>query len=171
MDHKKALSLLLWALLVAPGFGQESAGGPAEELTGTLKKVRDTGVVILGYRESSIPFSYLNERGRPIGYSIDIGRAIAQSIANELGRPLADPNMNDNMVTIKFISVTSDTRMAAVTTGQVDLECGSTTNNVERQKTVAFSPVTLRFSNSPNRASWNISSKNGLCGSCPVERR
>jgi ABC-type amino acid transport substrate-binding protein len=130
--------------LAAPGFSQESASGPAEELTGTLKKVRDTGVVILGYRESSIPFSYLNERGRPIGYSIDLGRAIAQSIADELGRPLADPNVNeadDNMVTIKFVPVTSDTRMAAVTTGQVDLECGSTTNNIERQKTVAFSPV------------------------------
>jgi ABC-type amino acid transport substrate-binding protein len=105
---------------------------PAQPLTGTLKKVHDTGVVAIGYREASIPFSYLNSRGEPIGYSIDLGRAIVEGIRDELdGQPL----------TIKFVLVTSESRMPAVLQGEIDLECGSTTNNAARQQQVAFSPV------------------------------
>lgn len=102
------------------------------ELKGTLKKVRDTGVLTIGYRESSIPFSYLNARGQPIGYSIDLGHAVAAAISNELGGAT---------VTVKFVPVTSETRIDALVSGQIDLECGSTTNNLERQKQVAFSPI------------------------------
>lgn len=105
---------------------------PAQPLTGTLKKVHDTGVVAIGYREASIPFSYLNSRGEPIGYSVDLGRAIAEGLRDELdGQPL----------TIKFVPVTSESRMRALLQGEIDLECGSTTNNTARQQQVAFSPV------------------------------
>ena len=103
-----------------------------QELSGTLKKVHDSGTVSIGYRESSIPFSYLNTRGEPIGYSIDLGRAIVDAMSNEL---------NGQTLIIKFVPVTSESRIGAVKSGQVDLECGSTTNNTERQKEVAFSPI------------------------------
>jgi ABC-type amino acid transport substrate-binding protein len=103
-----------------------------QELSGTLKKVHDTGTVTIGYRESSIPFSYLNARGEPIGYSIDLGRAIVDAMSNEL---------NGQTLKIKFVPVTSGSRIGAVKNGEVDLECGSTTNNTDRQKEVAFSPI------------------------------
>jgi ABC-type amino acid transport substrate-binding protein len=103
-----------------------------QELTGTLKKIHDTDTVAIGYRESSIPFSFLNARGEPIGYSIDLGRAIVDAISNEL---------NGQTLKIKFVPVTSESRIEAVKKGEVDLECGSTTNNTERQKEVAFSPI------------------------------
>jgi ABC-type amino acid transport substrate-binding protein len=103
-----------------------------QELRGTLKKIHETGTVVIGYRESSIPFSYLNTRGEPIGYSIDLGRAIVDAISNEL---------NGQTLKINFVPVTSESRFVAVKNGEIDLECGSTTNNTERQKEVAFSPI------------------------------
>ena len=122
-----------WTFLLAAlvGFSEVSLLN-GQELSGTLKKVHDSGTVSIGYRESSIPFSYLNARGEPIGYSIDLGRAIVDAMSNEL---------NGQTLTIKFVPVTSESRIGAVKSGQVDLECGSTTNNTERQKEVAFSPI------------------------------
>ena len=122
-----------WTFLLAAlvGFSEVSLLN-GQELSGTLKKVHDSGTVSIGYRESSIPFSYLNTRGEPIGYSIDLGRAIVDAMSNEL---------NGQTLTIKFVPVTSESRIGAVKSGQVDLECGSTTNNTERQKEVAFSPI------------------------------
>ena len=112
---------------------EESRAQPRDhELQGTLKKVRDTGVLLVGYRESSVPFSYLNARREPIGYAIDLGHAVAAAVSNELG---------GTTVTVKFVPVTSETRLEAVRSGRVDLECGSTTANAERAKQVAFSPV------------------------------
>lgn len=105
----------------------------AQVLTGTLKKALDTGAVTLGYRESSIPFSYLSARGEPIGYAVDICRALVDAMGEEMGRELL----------IKWQPVTSESRINAVVSGQVDLECGSTTSNLERQKQVAFSPTTF----------------------------
>jgi ABC-type amino acid transport substrate-binding protein len=106
----------------------------AEEigLTGVLKKIHDSGEVVIGYRESSIPFSYLNSRGEPIGYSIDLGRSIVDAISNEL---------NGQTLKIRFEPVTSASRFEAVVSAKIDLECGSTTNNTERQKQVSFSPI------------------------------
>lgn len=101
------------------------------ELTGTLRKAKDTGSLVIGYRESSLPFSYLNQIKRPIGYSIDICTAIVQAAGAEIGRELS----------IQWVPVTSENRFDAITSGKIDLECGSTTRNAERQKTVAFSPV------------------------------
>ncbi|MES1161942.1 MAG: amino acid ABC transporter substrate-binding protein [Rhizobacter sp.] len=100
-------------------------------LTGTLAKVRESGTIAIGHRESSIPFSYLSARGEPIGYSVDLCKLLVEAIGDEVGRSL----------TIKWVPVTSDSRIPAVVNGQVDLECGSTTSNIERQKQVAFSPT------------------------------
>src|SRR5438874_2422545 len=111
--------------------GLASAQTPEGVLTGTLQKVRSSGEVAVGYREASIPFSYLSARGEPIGYSIDICRAIVDAMSTEVGRDLV----------IKWVPVTSDNRIKAVVSGQVDLECGSTTSNLERKKVVDFSPV------------------------------
>ena len=100
-------------------------------LTGTLAKVRESGSITIGHRESSIPFSYRSARGEPIGYSIDLCKLLVDAISEELGRTIA----------IKWQPVTSESRIPAVVGGQVDLECGSTTNNLERQKQVSFSPT------------------------------
>ena len=108
----------------------QPAPAPAQ-LSGTLAKARETGAVTVGYRDSSIPFSYLSVQGEPIGYSIDLCRAIVEAIGGEVGRVLA----------IKWLPVSSASRIPAVTSGDADLECGSTTNTLERQKQVAFSPT------------------------------
>jgi ABC-type amino acid transport substrate-binding protein len=104
----------------------------AQELTGTLKKIRDTKSVTLGYRESSIPFSYINRAGEPIGYSIDLCNAVVDEISREL---------EGIEIAVKYQPVTSATRIPAIRNGEVDLECGSTTANFERKKEVAFSPI------------------------------
>lgn len=102
-------------------------------LTGTLKKVRDSGAIVIGYREASFPFSYIGKDGAaPRGYSIDLCLGVVAEIVREL---------NGAPVRVDYQLVTSDTRMEAVISGKVDLECGSTTGNIERQKSVAFSPV------------------------------
>ena len=100
-------------------------------LTGTLKKAHDTGMVTIGHRESSIPFSYLSARNEPIGYSVDLCKLIVESMADEVGRE----------VLIQWKPVTAANRIDAVTSGHVDMECGSTTSNLERQKVVGFSPI------------------------------
>ena len=115
------------ALAVALAQAQEAP----EPLTGTLLKARESGSLTLGYRESSVPFSYLSSRGEPIGYSIDLCKLLVEAIGAAVDRELA----------IRWQPVTPRTRIDAVVSGQVDLECGSTTNNVERQKRVAFSPT------------------------------
>jgi glutamate/aspartate transport system substrate-binding protein len=100
-------------------------------LNGTLAKVRDAGAVTIGYRESSIPFSYLSSRNEPIGYSIELCKALVEAMSDAVHKTLA----------IKWFPVTAESRMDAVVNGQVDLECGSTTSNLERQKRVSFSPT------------------------------
>jgi ABC-type amino acid transport substrate-binding protein len=104
----------------------------AQELIGTLKKIKDSKTVTLGYRESSIPFSYLNRPGDPIGYSIDLCNAVVDETSNEL---------EGIEIAIKYKKVTAETRIPAVRSGEIDLECGSTTANFERKKEVAFSPI------------------------------
>jgi glutamate/aspartate transport system substrate-binding protein len=118
-------------LAVGPAVCAAQAAPPPAQLSGTLAKARQTGIVAIGYRDSSIPFSYLSAHQLPIGYSIDLCKAVVDAIGEEVGRPLA----------IQWVPVTSASRIGAVMSGQVDLECGSTTNNVARQKQVAFSPT------------------------------
>jgi ABC-type amino acid transport substrate-binding protein len=104
----------------------------AQELTGTLKKIKDSKTVTLGYRESSIPFSYVNKVGDPIGYSIDLCNAVVDEVSKEL---------EGVEIAVNYKKVTAETRISAVKSGEVDLECGSTTTNFERKKEVAFSPI------------------------------
>jgi glutamate/aspartate transport system substrate-binding protein len=117
-------------ILAATANTQEAANVGA--LSGTLKKIKDTGTITLGYRESSLPFSYLNRRQQPIGYSIDLCREIVEDVSTEL----------DGMeIKIAFTPVTPANRLQKVASGEIDLECGSTTGNVQRRKEVAFSPI------------------------------
>src|SRR6266566_5391775 len=120
----------LAAALVAPLL--VIGGTHAQELTGTLKKIKDSKAVTLGYRESSIPFSYLNRPGDPIGYSIDLCNAVVDETSKEL---------EGTEIAVQYKKVTAETRIAAVRSGEIDLECGSTTANFARKKEVAFSPI------------------------------
>lgn len=102
-------------------------------LTGTLKKIGESRVVTLGYRENSLPFSFKDAAGHPVGYAIDLCLEVVDAIGKEIGR---------TDLTVRYEPVTPETRIAAVTSGKIDLECGSTTANAERRKLVAFSPIT-----------------------------
>ena len=124
------LRFLLAAALIAPSLLTFGARG--QELTGTLKKIKDNKIVTLGYRESSIPFSYVNKIGEPVGYSIDLCNQVVNEISSEL---------EGIEIGTKYQKVTSETRIDAVRSGEIDLECGSTTANFERKKQVAFSPI------------------------------
>ena len=101
----------------------------AEELTGTLKKIKETGAIALGFRDSSIPFSYLDENQKPIGFAMDICYRIVDAVKKELKL---------DKLTVEFTPVTSSTRIPLLANGTIDLECGSTTNNPDRLKQVAF---------------------------------
>ena len=104
----------------------------AQELTGTLKKIKDTGVIKVGHRDASVPFSYLDDQQKPIGYGMDICAKIVDKVKAELKMP----NLK-----VEFVPVTSQTRIPILAGGNIDMECGSTTNSVERQKQVAFAPT------------------------------
>src|SRR6476661_1728329 len=110
----------------------------AQELNGTLKKIKDTGTITLGVRDSSIPFSYLDDKQSYQGYSIDLCMKIVTAVQKQLGLTSLNVKMNP---------VTSATRIPLMANGTVDLECGSTTNNLERQKQVAFAPTTFVTAN------------------------
>jgi glutamate/aspartate transport system substrate-binding protein len=105
--------------------------GPAgaEELAGTLKKVKETGVITIGYRDSSIPFSYLDDNQKPVGFAIDICYKIVDAVKKELKL---------DKLAVELNPVTSSTRIPLLANGTIDLECGSTTNNPDRLKQVAF---------------------------------
>ncbi|MES2941743.1 MAG: amino acid ABC transporter substrate-binding protein, partial [Pseudomonadota bacterium] len=124
---------LVLALAAAALFGASAAF--AQEGNDTLKKIRESGVITLGHRESSFGFSYL-DGDKPLGYSMDICARILQAIKAEKGMPAIE---------VRYQLVTSQNRMPLVTNGTVDIECGSTTNLVERQKQVAFSPDIFRY--------------------------
>ena len=110
------------------GFGFTSA--QAEELSGTLKKIKETGSIALGFRDSSIPFSYLDDDQKPIGYAMDICYAVVDAVKKELKL---------DTLAIELAPVSSSTRIPLLANGTIDLECGSTTNNPERQRQIAFS--------------------------------
>ena len=101
----------------------------AEELTGTLKNIKESGAITLGYRDSSIPFSYLDDNQKPIGFAMDICYKIVDAVKKELKL---------DKLEVKLTPVTSSTRIPLLANGTIDLECGSTTNNAEREKQVSF---------------------------------
>jgi glutamate/aspartate transport system substrate-binding protein len=122
MRHLKFMGLALVAVLGA-------GGAQAEELTGTLKNIKETGAITIGFRDSSIPFSYLDDSQNPVGFAMDICYKIVDAVKKELKL---------DKLEVKLNPVTSSTRIPLLANGTVDLECGSTTNNAERQKQVAF---------------------------------
>lgn len=102
----------------------------AEELTGTLKKINDNDVIVVGHRESSVPFSYYDNNQKVVGYSQDYSNEIVDAVKKKLNKPNLD---------VKLIPITSQNRIPLLQNGTYDFECGSTTNNLERQKQAAFS--------------------------------
>lgn len=128
------LPRMLLAVALACGGGSVH-GAPRdwpESITGRLAHIKATRVVQLGFRESSIPFSYLGPGAKPVGYSLDICHAIVAAIAAELDLPA---------LAVEYVRVTAQDRVERVRSGAVDLECGSTTSTAQRQREVAFSPV------------------------------
>jgi len=123
------ISRLLLASIACTALASPSL---AEELTGTLKKIKETGAITIGHRESSIPFSYLDDQQRPIGYAMDLCMKIVDAVKAELKMPDLKVNLQP---------VTSSNRIPLLQNGTIDLECGSTTNSVLRQQQVSFGPT------------------------------
>jgi glutamate/aspartate transport system substrate-binding protein len=125
MRHNRlSLAVALAALVALPV--------AAQDLTGTLKKIKDTGQITIGHRESSIPFSYLDDKQQPVGYAMDLCAKVVDAVKADLKLPALKVN---------YQPVTSANRIPLLQNGTIDLECGSTTNSVERQKTVSFGPT------------------------------
>jgi glutamate/aspartate transport system substrate-binding protein len=123
----RLLSILcLTVLLTSPVSGQQPQS--------TLEKIKKAKTITMGYRESSFPFSFIGEDKKPAGYSVDLCTRIAAGIQQQLG--LSD-------LASKWVIVTPENRLAMVTNGTVDLECGSTTNTLSRQEQVDFSYMTF----------------------------
>ncbi len=121
-DHKKKLLALIVGACLCTAV-------QAEDLTGTLKKIKESGTVTLGYRDASLPFSYLNDDQQPIGYSVELCKKIVDQIKVKVGEP--------NLKT-EYVSVVAATRTPLLINGTIDMECGVTTNTVERQKQIGF---------------------------------
>src|ERR1700755_136637 len=115
---KLALALALIAFVAAPALAQD-----------TLKKIKDSGTITIGHRDSSSPFSYYDDDQKVVGYAMDLCYKIADAVKKELKLQKLD---------IKLNPVTSATRIPLMANGTIDLECGSTTNNLERQQQVGF---------------------------------
>lgn len=106
----------------------------AQDITqGRLAEIAERGSIVLGHRESSVPFAYLDENQKPVGYSIDLCMAVVAAVEETLGTDLE----------VSFVPVTPQTRIALMANGTIDLECGSTTNNLTRQEQVEYLPVTF----------------------------
>jgi ABC-type amino acid transport substrate-binding protein len=121
---------LAWCL-VQPANAQQGNASFAVPYTGTLGKINDSGEIHLGYRENSPPFAFLDAQRKPLGYALDLCAIVIEEIAAELGKDIR----------VASRAVTPENRFDLVTSGAIDLECGSTTNNIERRKVAAFSPT------------------------------
>jgi glutamate/aspartate transport system substrate-binding protein len=132
MRWSVGLRVGLWSLAACLLATAASAQGGSEGLSPTLAAIKNAHVVRLGYRESSPPFSFLDQANRPIGYSLEL----CEAVVDEIGIEVDDPSLR-----IDYVKVTSDDRIQAVLQNKIDLECGSTTANAERAKQVAFSPL------------------------------
>jgi glutamate/aspartate transport system substrate-binding protein len=106
----------------------------AQDLQGTLKKIKDSGTITIGFREQSVPFSFRGSDGKPAGYSIDLCQRVVTAVQQQLGLQKLD---------VKWVPVTPDTRISSIVQGTTDIECGSTTNTLTRQEQVDFSNMTF----------------------------
>ena len=142
-------------LLAALAFAASAA---AQE--GTLKKIKDSGTITIGHRDTSIPFSYYDDKQQVVGYAVDICMGIVDAVKANLKMPKID---------VKYNPVTSATRIPLMANGTIDLECGSTTNNLERQKQVAFTITHFVTANRyVAKKSSNIKTLNDLKGKTVV---
>ncbi len=119
------------ALTASLGFALPAT---AQELTGALKQIKDTGEITIGYRDASVPFSYLDDKQQPVGYSMDLCLRVVDAVKADLKLPALKVNYNP---------VTSANRIPLMANGTIQIECGSTVNNVERQQQVGFSDTTF----------------------------
>jgi glutamate/aspartate transport system substrate-binding protein len=110
-------------LMLLPNFAA------AQDLSGTLKKVRDNKHFVIGYREASFPFAYYDEAKKPVGFAVDLCTRIGEAVKKELNQP---------DIEIRYLPVNSQTRIPLLTNGTIDIECGSTTDNLTRQEQVDF---------------------------------
>ncbi len=124
--------LILALCLIGGQAAQSSQAAQGEELNGTLKKIKEKGVIVLGVRDSTKPFSYLNDKQDYEGYSVDLCLSIAKAVQRQLGM---------SQLNISMQPVTSSLRIPLIQNGTVDIECGNTTNTAERQSIVEFSPT------------------------------
>lgn len=124
----KLLPLMLATVVAAAGMSS------AQAANSRIDKIKSTGEITLGYRDSSIPFSYLDDHQKPIGYSMDICSGVVDALKKDLKMP---------NIKVKLVSVTSSTRIPLVANGTIDLSCGSATNNAQRQVQVSFAPTTF----------------------------
>jgi glutamate/aspartate transport system substrate-binding protein len=122
----KKTSILFAALFAAAGIAAQAG---AQTLTGTLKKIKDSGTITVGHRDASVPFSYYDDKQQPVGYAMDLCAKIVDGIKAELKLPALQT---------KYQLVTSANRIPLMANGTIDLECGSTTNNLDRQNQVGF---------------------------------
>lgn len=120
----------LFAVMI--GAGMLTGVAQAQDLTGTLKKIKETGSITIGHRESSVPFSYLDDKQQPIGYAMDLCMKIVDTVKADLKMPNLKVNLQP---------VTSSNRIPLLQNGTIDLECGSTTNSTARQQQVSFGPT------------------------------
>src|SRR5439155_15129862 len=149
-----------WMMPVVAAASLAGAPALAAELTGTLKKIKDAGAITLGHRESSVPFSYYDDKQQVVGYAMDLCYRIVAAVKKELKA--------DN-IEVKLNPVTSATRIPLMANGTVDLECGSTTNNLHRQKQVSFTNTHFVTANRyVAKKSSNIRTLNDLKGKTVV---
>jgi glutamate/aspartate transport system substrate-binding protein len=150
--------LRIWGLALTAALC--AGGAQAEELTGTLKNIKETGAITISFRDSSIPFSYLDDNQKPVGFAMDICYKIVDAVKKELKL---------DKLEVKLNPVSSATRIPLLANGTIDLECGSSTNNVERQKQVAFTNTHfLTASRFVSKKSSKINSIEGLKGKAVV---
>src|SRR5882724_5706652 len=129
----RSLAAVVAIGICGTALAQAQPSKPAFETphTGTLKKINDSGIVRLGYRENSPPFAFLDPSKKPVGYSLDLCEIVVEEIAAEVGKDIR----------ATYRPVTPENRFGLVNSGEIDLECGSTTNSAERRKIAAFSPT------------------------------
>ena len=106
----------------------------AQELTGVLKRIKDSGEMTIGHRDASVPFSYLDDKQQPVGYSMDLCLRVVDAVKAQLKLPA---------LKVVYNPVTSANRIPLIANGTIQIECGSTVNNIERQQQVAFSDTTF----------------------------
>ena len=121
-----AAALAVIALVATDGY--------AAELYGTLKKIKDSGQIVMGHREASVPFAYMGPDGKPVGYTVEL----CYRVIDRIKKTLKMPNLK-----VKLVPVTSQTRIPLLANGTIDIECGSTTNNLTRSKQIDYLAVTF----------------------------